>query len=238
MSRVQAFAPVAFLAVLSVGPAAAQSLQVAPIVLDLPPTGASSVLTLQTNSKEGVAVQARVFRWSQADGEDKLEKTEDVVISPPVLTVRGGASSTLRFVRVAKTPVSGEETYRVLIDELPDRKKIQAGTVALTVRQSVPVFFAGTDARPGSITWRVVEHKGKLVLEASNTGQKRVKLLRLSVTDEKNHDLVKNGGLAYVLGGQTRAWELSGAAAGKTLTIKAESDGGAINASAIAGGRG
>ena len=57
------------------------------------------------------------------------------------------------------------------------------------------MFFAGTDARPGSLTWKAVERKGKLVLEASNAGQKRVKLLKLAVTDEKNHDLVKNGGL-------------------------------------------
>jgi fimbrial chaperone protein len=152
-----------------------------------------------------------------------------------MLTLRNGTPSTLRLVRVAKTPVSGEETYRVLIDELPDRKKLQAGTVALTVRQSLPVFFAGADARAGSLAWKVVNRKGKLVLEASNAGQKRVKLTKLAITDENNHDLVKNGGLAYVLGGQTKAWELSAAATGKTLTIKAESDTGSIRASAIAG---
>ena len=37
----------------------------------------------------------------------------------------------------------------------------------------------------------------------------------------------------YVLGGQKRAWPLSGPAAGKTLTIKAESDTGPIDASAV-----
>ncbi len=235
MNRVQTFAPLAFLTTLAAGPAAAQSLQVEPLKIDLPPAATSSVLTLQTNNKESVAVQARVFRWSQADGEDKLEKTEDVVVSPPVLTVRGGTPSTVRVVRVAKAPVSGEETYRVLIDEIPDRKKLQAGSVALAIRQSVPVFFAGADLRPGSLAWKAVERKGKLVLEASNAGQKRVKLLRLAVTDEKNHNLVKNGGLAYVLGGQTKTWEFSGGAAGETLTIKAESDTGPVNASAIAG---
>ncbi len=235
MRRASVFVASALLAFSAASPSEAQSLKVSPIMIDLPQGAASTVVTLETDKKEGVAVQARVFRWSQADGEDKLEKTEDVVVSPPVLTVRGGAPSTVRLIRVAKTPVSGEETYRVLIDEIPDRKTLQAGTVAFAVRQSVPVFFDGIDARPGSITWRSVEHKGKLVLEASNAGQKRVKLTRLNVTDENNHDLVKNGGLAYVLGGQTKTWELSGAAAGKSLTIKAESDKGPINASAIAG---
>ena len=126
MSRVQAFAALAFLTLAAV-PLQAQSLKVSPLMIDLPSGAASTVLTLQTDNKEGVAVQARVFRWSQADGEDKLEKTEDVVVSPPVLTVRDGTPSTIRLVRVAKTPVSGEETYRVLIDEIPDRKKLQAG---------------------------------------------------------------------------------------------------------------
>jgi fimbrial chaperone protein len=235
MNRVQAFGPLAFLATAVAGPATAQSLQVAPLTIDLQPAATTSILTLHTDSMEGVAVQARVLRWSQASGEDKLEKTEEVVISPPVLTLRNGTPSTLRLVRVAKTPVAGEETYRVLIDELPNRKKLQAGTVALTIRQSLPVFFGGVDVRAGSLAWKVVERRGKLVLEATNAGQKRVKLLKLAVTDDKNHDLVKNGGLAYVLGGQTKTWELSGATAGKTLTIKAESDTGLINASAIAG---
>lgn len=235
MRRAPAFTAFALLASAAISPSQAQSLKVSPIMIDLPQGAANSVVTLETDKKEGVAVQARVFRWFQADGEDKLEKTEDVVVSPPVLTVRGGVSSTIRLVRVTKAPVSGEETYRVLLDEIPDRKNLQAGSVALAIRQSLPVFFAGIDARPGSITWRAVERKGKLVLEATNSGQRRVKLLKLAVTDEKNHDLVKNGGLAYVLGGQTRTWELSGAAAGKPLTIKAESDTGPINASAIAG---
>jgi fimbrial chaperone protein len=218
----------------AVGPVAAQSIRVSPVTIDLPAGAVSSVLTLDTNSKEGVSVQARVFRWSQADGEDKLEKTDDVVISPPVLTVHDGAPATLRLVRVAKTPVSGEETYRILLDEIPERKKLQSGSVALAVRQSLPVFFTGIDIQPAAISWKVVGRKGKLTLAATNSGQKRVRLFKVSVTDEKNKEVLRSS-LAYVLGGQTRAWELSGPAAGKTLTIKAESDTGPVNASAVAG---
>lgn len=233
MRRGQALAALTLLTISA--PSQAQSLTVSPVTMDLPYGGTSTVFALETNAKEGVATQVRVFRWSQTDGGDKLEKTEDVIVSPPVLTVRGGAPSTIRLVRVAKTPVAGEESYRVLIDQLPDRKKLQAGTVSMTIRQSLPVFFIGEDARPGSLAWRTVMRKGKLVLEASNAGQMRVKLLKLSVTDGTSRDLVKNDGLAYVLGGQTRSWELSAAPVGKTLSIKAESDKGPIIASAIAG---
>ena len=44
-----------------------------------------------------------------------------------------------------------------------------------------------------------------LVLEATNAGQKRVQITKLTVTDEKDQDLVK-GRLAYVLGGQKKVW--------------------------------
>ena len=234
MSQAKALIALTLLASLAVGSVKAQSLRVSPVTIDLPDGATSSVLTLDTDNKEGVAVQARVLRWSQVDGEDKLEKTDDVVISPPVLTVHGGTPNKLRLVRVSKTPVSGEETYRILIDEIPERKKLQSG-VALTVRQNLPVFFAGVDVRPGAISWKVVGNKGKLALEATNSGQKRVRFFKLAVTDGKNDDLLRSRGPAYVLGGQTKTWELSGAATGKTLTIKAESDTGSINASAIAG---
>ncbi len=229
-------APIAFsfFILSATSPSEAQSLKILPLTIDLPSGAASTALTLETEKKEGVAVQLRVFRWLQTDGSDQLEKTEDVVVSPPTLIVRRGAPSTVRLVRIAKGTVSGEETYRLLIDEIPDRKNLQSGNVTFTVRQSLPVFFAGDDVQAGSLAWNVAERKGKLVLVAKNAGQKRVKLIKLAVTDEKNHNLVKNGGLAYVLGGQTKTWELSGAAASRTLTIKAESDAGPVNASAVA----
>ena len=233
MSRVKALVALTLLASSAIGPVEAQSLRVMPVVADLAPGATGSVFTLETDSKEGVAAQVRVFRWSQVNGEDKLENTADVIISPPVLTVHGGTPSTVRLVRVAKTPVSGEETYRVVVDQIPDRRKLQAGAVAMMVRQILPVFFTGFDARPGSIAWKAVERNHSLFLEATNAGQKRVQITKLTVTDEKDQGALKGAG--YVLGGQKKAWQLAKSAAGKTLTIKAESDMGPINASVIVG---
>lgn len=235
MTGAKVLLAVALMTSSAIAPAAAQSLRVSPVTMELPAGASSGIFTLSTENKEGVAVQARVFRWSQAAGEDKLEKTEEVAISPPMLKVQAGASSALRVVRVAKTPVSGEETYRVLIDEIPDRTKLQAGTVALKIRQSVPVFFAGVDARPGSVAWKVVQHDRKLALEATNGGQKRVRIRTLAVTDDKNRDLLKDG-MSYLLNGQSKRWDLKAdAASAKTFIIKAESDTGPINASVKVG---
>jgi fimbrial chaperone protein len=235
MSRNSAVAAAAFIAASVIGSAEAQSLKLTPLAIDLPPGAPSAVLTMESDKAEGVAVQARVFRWSMVDGADKLEKTEDVIVSPPMLNVRAGVQSSVRVVRVSKTPVAGEETYRILFDEIPDRKSQQSGAVAILVRQSVPVFFAGIDARPGSITWKAIERDHKLVIEAANGGQKHVKVRTLSVTDDKNRDLLKDG-WGYVLNGQAKRWELQADAIGaRTLSVKGESESGPISTSLAVG---
>ncbi len=236
MCRVKALVVLAILATPVTGPAWAQSLRVSPVTIDLPPGATSSALTLGTGKPGGVAVQARVFRWTKAAGKDKLDRTADVVVSPPMQRVRPGSPSTVRIVRVKKAAVSGEETYRVILDEIPDRKNIQSGTVAFTIHQSIPVFFAGLDVRPPRITWKARRRGNKLLIEAANSGQKRVRLSKLAVTDGKNRNVLKIPGLAgYVLGGQTTAWRVSKAAGLKTLSIKAEGDAGSINASVVVG---
>ena len=73
-----------------------------------------------------------------------MEKTADVAVSPPVLSLNGNGEAVVRLVRVANTPVTGEETYRILFDELPSREKLQGTGVKLLIRQSIPVFFMGS----------------------------------------------------------------------------------------------
>ncbi len=235
MSRVIEFVALTIMSSSAIGSVEAQSIQVSPVMIELPPGATSSVVNVDTGDKIGVAIQARVFRWSQVGGEDKLEKTADIVVSPPVSTARSGASNTVRVVRVTQTPVTGQEAYRVFIEQIPDRKKLQAGQISLVIRQSIPVFVNGQDVRPGLLTWKAIERNGKFVLEAANVGQKRVKITKLTVNDDKNRELTKGNTAGYVLGGQTKAWGLSGATAGKTLTIKAESELGQINASITVG---
>lgn len=240
MCRVKTAAIAAMLGCSAAGQVNAQSLRVSPVTIDLPVSAQSSLLNVGNDSPKPLTVQARIFRWSQKNGEDVLEKTPDVVVSPPILTVKQGASGVVRVVRVSRAPVNGEETYRVLLDEVPSREKLQAGGVVIAMRQSLPVFFAGMDATPGAVTWSAERRNNKLVLQAANAGQKRLRLTHLHVTDGKSRELISIKGLAgYVLGGQTKAWELplpkEGIAPGTTLTIQAVSETGPVNASAIVG---
>jgi len=243
MRRVKAIALIALLAFPGMSAGHAQSLRVSPVTIELPPLSRSTSLTVENGTNEPVQVQLRVFRWSLVNGQDRLERTGDVVVSPPMLTARRGEGNVVRIVRIAQTPVTGEEAYRVFVEEIPNRKRLQAGTVALTVRHSVPVFFTGLDASSGAVAWSVLSSNGKLVLMANNPGQKHVKLSQLRVTDGAARQITLIDGLAgYVLGGQAKTWELpvspGALKPGTNLKIDAQSETGPINASVVLGRNG
>jgi fimbrial chaperone protein len=122
--------------------AQAASLRVAPISLDLPSGTSASVVRVWNDDSAPVQVQIRVFKWTQRNGQDVLEPTRDVVASPPMTQLAPGTENLIRVVRTSTTPVNGRESYRLLIDQLPDPGQARPGTVSVLVRHAIPLYFA------------------------------------------------------------------------------------------------
>ena len=120
--------------------ASAASLRVAPVVLDAG-TAATTTLRVWNTDKAPVKIQVRVYRWTRDGNDDVLTPTKDVVVSPPLSSLKPGGENLIRIVRVAEAPVSGREAYRVLVDQLPDPKARKAGVVSVLVRHAIPLYF-------------------------------------------------------------------------------------------------
>jgi len=128
-------------ACLSIGVTAAASLRVAPVNLEVAKGGFSTKLMVWNTGTAPVRIQVRVYLWTQQGGEDILTPTTAVVASPPIGTLKPGGENVIRIVRVAPTPVTARESYRVLVDQLPDPKAAKAGVVSILVRHAIPLFF-------------------------------------------------------------------------------------------------
>lgn len=217
--------------------ACAASLQVTPIMLDVAAPGAASLLTLHNTGQKPIHVQTRVFRWRQDDGQEKLEPSTDVVASPPAVELRPGQDYVVRVVRVVKTPLTGEEAYRLLIDELPD---IVAGgrTIAFTVRHSIPLFFTRQNLMPPQISWRVMRSRAGLTLIATNAGDTRLRMANVKLSEGSKRTISFGSGLlGYVLGNSTMSWTLSAGRAapalGAKFAISGQTQEGPIRAQAV-----
>ena len=213
----------------------ASSLQATPIIVELRSPTATTTMTLKNDSKESINAQVRVMRWSQAEGKEKLEPTADFVASPPMTAIGAGSEQTIRLVRVSKAPVGAEESYRVIVDEIPDPAKRKIGQIAIAVRYSIPAFVIPGQPTDAKVTWTIERSAAGAALIATNAGSRRMKVMGLKLKDQSNATVSLGDGLnGYVLARSSMRWTLPATAAklgsNGPIAISARSDIGPINA--------
>lgn len=222
---------------LSTSAAPAASLQVSPVNLDVPAPGRASMLTVRNMGESPISAQVRVFRWTQHAGVERLEPTRDVVASPPFVELRARQDYSLRVIRLAGKQVSGEEAYRIVIDELP-KPQTGSGTVALVLRHVVPLFFSGRDSSPASPVFAIARRGNDAILQVTNRGESRVRLSAIAVRDGSGRSVpLTQGLLGYALAQSSMQWRIAGAARrlapGTRISISGVADRGLFNATSI-----
>ena len=213
----------------------AASLQVAPVLVEVPTPAATASLKLRNEGPKPLDAQIRIFRWTQVDGADSLAPTDDVAASPPAASLRPNTDYTVRIVRTTKEPVVREESYRLLIDELPAPASGAATTVNIALRYSIPVFFTVPGGTAAKLSWELQQRSNKPVIVVSNSGDRRIRLAKLKFTDGKGAIANFGDGLAgYVLGRSSKSFDVpanaKGFGAGGVVSMSAQSDIGPIEA--------
>jgi len=199
-----------WLMALSLGPAAtAGSLHVKPTTVILPPGQAAATVTVTNTGDAPLNAQIRVFEWTQSENKDDLNPTQALVASPPAATLAPSASQVIRLVRVDKSKVAHEESYRLLADEIIDPATAPTVGVAIRMRYSIPVFVTPANAKPAKVTVTAQLAGHSLTLNADNKGGTHAQAANVSVeySDGTSTPVVK-GLLGYVLPGKTMLWTL------------------------------
>ncbi len=223
----------ALAAALCTAPAAvnAATLQVSPINVEVVAPGAASTVTLGNEGEGIINAQVRVFKWVQINGKEQLIPTKDVVASPPALKIKQGGKGTVRIVRLVKSPATTEESYRLLVDEIPPPQKNGSAAVSFAIRHNIPVFFTSPGLN-SKLNWSASAKGGVLRIAAVNTGERRARLAQLSVAGASGKVSVNDGLAGYVLGGGSNAWTIKtkAIAAGNTVKISAVGNDGPVEA--------
>jgi len=171
-----------------------------PTTVDFVGKSMAATLTVTNLSQEQTTIQLRVFRWTQPGGRDRYEPSQEISISPPIVTVGPGEAQLVRLVREDASG-GGERAYRVAIDELPSGGPSQTG-LRMAVQMLIPVFVnVAPDAVP-DLRWSA-STQGGLTLRAVNDGGRRVRIDDLSVSSRNGRRIADLKGLVgYALAGQ------------------------------------
>lgn len=179
----------------------------------------STALWLENKGDAPVTLQVRSLRWTQPDGEDRLDGQDAVVASPPIAEVQPGARQLVRIVRRAPGGAP-EAAYRLLIDELPPPPPApgEAGApqarLAVQMRYSIPLFVHSGTAGAAQLDARVTGDTAGRVLLIRNTGGTHARLTDLRVVAGGREVVVRAGLAGYVLSGATLSIPLPAGQAG------------------------
>jgi fimbrial chaperone protein len=164
----------------------------------------------------------RIVRWKQEGGYERYSAQQDVVASPPIVTIGKGSKQLIRLIKQGTVLMGVEQAYRIIVDEIPqpDAKADPAIGLKLQMRYSIPLFVYGQGIptiKEGAhhalvdtknLSWRVAQEGGQPVLEVRNQGDVHVRLSQVALEQGGQKRTIAEGLLGYVLPHSARSWPL------------------------------
>jgi len=193
----------------------AASLQVAPISVAFSPQEKAKEIWLTNTSERPIRAQTRVLIWSQVAGQDQVNPTRDLVASPSITEIKAGEQQLIRIIRIAPQNTAVEQTYRLLIDELPSSAQADAQTgLQLLLQYSIPVFIQPTDSiamRNGLTLLNQVNFQYQnQQLIVKNNAKSHIRISELTYINPNGERIpLINGLVGYALAGQSMRWDIT-----------------------------
>ena len=190
------------------GQALAGAFSVSPVRVFLEPRERATALTLVNGADAEVVLQADVMQWSQdGEGQDRLEPSDDLLISPPILRIGPRSRQVVRLARLVAPHPQRQLTYRLLLREVPDTTRVQEpGTrLPITLVLSIPVFIGAPGAQPEVVC--ELQSSQPPRVGCRNQGRAYAQIRELSLVQE-GRALSRFEGALYLLPGSQRVLPL------------------------------
>jgi fimbrial chaperone protein len=189
-------------------------LQVSPILIELTPKQLAQKIWLSNSSDQQTQAQARIYRWTQSENNEVLTPTQELVASPPMLTILPNEKKLVRLIKMATETAEPllEQSYRVVVNEIPAAAAKNNQTISFVAEYSIPVFFynGNKEQFEPKLALSFVQSKDAVSLQINNSGNMHAKLSGVEFIDNKGKKTLLNSGLlGYVLPGQTRLWNVN-----------------------------
>ncbi|KHN54636.1 fimbrial biogenesis chaperone [Pectobacterium fontis] len=207
----------------------ASSILVWPIYQVIESDENSSALWLENKGNAPVGLQIRIMSWKQIDFQERYAEQNNVIATPPFMTLEPGKRNMVRLIRVNPAPANTEQAYRIIVDEIsaPYQQGAPQMGLQFQMRYLLPLFLDGagvwTHIRPDKrranteptlpvLSWRISSVGGKNYLYVRNRGVVHARLSNVYWSAERSgkgsRTTLTDGFLGYVLPGQEMRWPL------------------------------
>ena len=191
--------------------AQAGTFTVTPVRIYMQPRDRAVAITVTNDGDTELVMQADLYEWSQKpDGTDDLKLTEDLFLSPPILKLAPKSHQVVRLARVTVQPRKEQQTYRLIVREVPEAIPAEKENVQLqfALAFSMPIFITPPGLK-GEIACSVARTASDAVaVTCENSGNAYVYPHQFALTDQAGNVLANRETGGYLLPGIKRSFEL------------------------------
>ncbi len=130
---------------LDLGSSVARALTISPVLVELAPERRVVSITLSNPGDRAVSFQTQTLAWTQPEGVDHYEETDELMVVPPIAEIRAGGSQVFR-VMMRIPPSSKEHAYRLIFEDVTElaapETSADGASIGMRVSHSLPVFVA------------------------------------------------------------------------------------------------
>jgi fimbrial chaperone protein len=157
----------------------AASLRILPVRIEMAAEKQFCALTIANDDANATTVQIRGFGWRKDEaGNDQLDPDAGPMLNPSIVSIAGGETRLIRCSLPAKAGPH-EESYRLIIDELPTAAPA-AGTVRTLLRVSIPLFRTQPSAAP-LLNWSIGRNAEGPALLLANRGGRHIQAVAVNL---------------------------------------------------------
>lgn len=164
--------------------AQASSLFVSPVLVTLDGKRQTTALTLKNEGNETRVIQSELLRWTQKNGENVHTPSRDLLVNPPIVTLKPGQTQIIRIGLNRKVDNAQELAYRLYISEVPPPPKEGFTGLRIALRFGIPVFVSPKAKPLNRLGWKATRSPGgALGLVMLNNGNLHLRLNSIKVSD-------------------------------------------------------
>ncbi|OFA30615.1 hypothetical protein BAE46_10360 [Glaciecola punicea] len=118
---------------------------ISPVKVELSPIHSVVTVTVSNDSDSPLILQSEVLAWTQANGEDLLEESTDLLVAPTIAKIEAEGVQIFRVTLRHPTVAVAERAYRLVLDDVSNIEGQRKGDgINLLFSHRLPVFVAGT----------------------------------------------------------------------------------------------
>jgi fimbrial chaperone protein len=232
------------LCVLLLGAAApaarAGNFSVSPLRVEMKGSHRLEVLTISNSDDVPLTIQVELKNWSQQGGEDQLDDTKDLLVTPPIFKMAPHGQQVVRIALRRDADPMRELDYRVLLTEIPPPPAKDFSGMQVALQLSLPIFVAPPVFEHVEMNWSAQwQADGSVLITANNSGNAHTRVTDFDVQFGSVERTAHVAVTRYVLAHSSISWTVKppeGTPVHSALKVQGASDRGDFSAGVVDAG--